>query len=649
MRWMRTAALCAAILAFSSLAFAEATGTWEYRFWNPNQDNRFITGAVGSDKVLLAYGQEKDAQGNSTPVFKRSANGGESWGDVTIPVENAFFNIFTDMVLLNKDDGFAVGASMNMMGQPLAGPMWRIKKGGLEVESLFVEGGPMCFRMDCLDLSHCWATCEKGKIIRTDDGGETWKSAALPAEVTEEMNPGPICFISVTEGWATYYYQEYQEPEQEGEEGTSILHDKGTILHTTDGGATWQALVSGEHLTYSTIQFTSSQIGYLGASDETNGFLMKTTNGGKDWFIQPLPPKFPSQYGDLPLYYIGDVHFFDDDKGWIVASYGSEGSLPANTLKFFYTENGAMRFDEHEATNPDGQVMPGTMHRMVFLNEHLGFAFGEFELVLQYSDGQYEPPVDGDADGDADGGADGDEDVDTGPVYTGGPGEPCPVPGVSETYDYPRCDAGQGSAVCAWKEGEATTAVCTTYCTQPQDCRVISIDACCKPVAYDGGEKRLCLIDPIDCVEYHGQTWHGYAGSLVGEDCNPQAQPVECDPNWGGDGCLAVSDPYCSKACLTDADCAGGFQTDYCCSVDAGETKYCAYGAACHAATDGDVPADGDSAADGDAPPDGDLPADGDGTTNPEQPDGSGSGCGATAGGPLAWLLLAALAARRKR
>jgi photosystem II stability/assembly factor-like uncharacterized protein len=79
----------------------------------------------------------------------------------------------------------------------------------------------------------------------------------------------------------------------------------GTILHTKDGGKTWDHQDSKVNYTLSAIFFVDPQHGWA-VGDE--GTIICTKNGGKTWEKQRSPVSFR----------LMDLYFIDTFKGWIV-------------------------------------------------------------------------------------------------------------------------------------------------------------------------------------------------------------------------------------------------------------------------------------------------------------------------------------------
>ena len=78
-----------------------------------------------------------------------------------------------------------------------------------------------------VDRDHGWMVGKGGAIARTADGGQTWQ--ACPSGVKNDLTG--VAFTSLTEGWASgmALYK-----------GAPHYSVAGCLLHTTDGGLTWQ-------------------------------------------------------------------------------------------------------------------------------------------------------------------------------------------------------------------------------------------------------------------------------------------------------------------------------------------------------------------------------------------------------------------------
>jgi photosystem II stability/assembly factor-like uncharacterized protein len=134
-----------------------------------------------------------------------------------------------------------------------------------------------------------------GTIVRTDDGGKTWRQ--LDAGTGCDFNS--VHFVDAQVGWAvggwpnqTYFH--YPENQKEGE-----------IYRTVDGGETWERLLSGDYReSYRDVFFVDRMHGWVLTSRDG---ILKTNNGGESWEWYPI--------GNLSR--ASSFYFLDKNRGWI--------------------------------------------------------------------------------------------------------------------------------------------------------------------------------------------------------------------------------------------------------------------------------------------------------------------------------------------
>jgi hypothetical protein len=114
------------------------------------------------------------------------------------------------------------------------------------------------------DPDYGWACGYKGYIIRTTDGGQTWRGSSLPFDLQLES----IIFVNKLIGFTS---------------------GQGVIYKTTDGGASWFD-ITPDKLNYPALwgnyfidEFNGMVIGG-GCADQSQRFY-KTTNGGLSWSL----------------------------------------------------------------------------------------------------------------------------------------------------------------------------------------------------------------------------------------------------------------------------------------------------------------------------------------------------------------------------
>ena len=136
--------------------------------------------------------------------------------------------------------------------------------------------------------------------------------------------------------------------------GYAIISNSGTadtsfIIKTTNGGNNWFTLLS-EFKCYYAISFLNNQTGYVGGSDLMGySYLAKTTNNGISWIRQNTP-------GNLGL---NDIAVLNEDTIWIVDRISFDGGI-------FRTTNDGISWLR--------QYQNGGIEKIYMFNGQIGFA-----------------------------------------------------------------------------------------------------------------------------------------------------------------------------------------------------------------------------------------------------------------------------------
>jgi photosystem II stability/assembly factor-like uncharacterized protein len=104
-----------------------------------------------------------------------------------------------------------------------------------------------------------------GTVVRTDDGGKTWKPDLNLRADYSNVNFYAVSFPTPLTGW--------------------IVGSGGTILHTSDGGKSWAQQNSNTTATLTSMSFVSSTTGWVVGSGHT---MLHTTDGGASWASQDV-------------------------------------------------------------------------------------------------------------------------------------------------------------------------------------------------------------------------------------------------------------------------------------------------------------------------------------------------------------------------
>jgi photosystem II stability/assembly factor-like uncharacterized protein len=173
------------------------------------------------------------------------------------------------------------------------------------------------------DDTHGIVVGNSGTIFATDDGGKTW----VLRQNDKKQNFTTEHLVDVqmigNQAWATGF--------------------DGVILHSIDGGVTWEKQTSGTSMDLQSVDFLNPDLGWaVGWS----GTILRTTDGGKNWktihggasvtAIGSTPAGGAAE--DFASYSLSTVYFKDEKNGWACGFAGeligsSDGGLTWVNLK----------------------------------------------------------------------------------------------------------------------------------------------------------------------------------------------------------------------------------------------------------------------------------------------------------------------------
>ena len=218
-----------------------------------------------------------------------------------------------------------------------------------------------------VDPQRGWAANSNGKIIFTDDGGDSWIDQLSDPDVYFRC----LGFVDDKTGWA----------------GT--LTSGKRLFNTNNGGATWTQvnnLPDNQPSAICGISVVSNEVVYASGTNFPNRptGIYKTTDGGKNWTAIDMEP-----WADMLI----DCYFTDENTGWVVGGNIDQDEQQIRDNSFpvvLKTTDGGTTWENKLASISDDLVKGEWGWKIQFLNDRIGFVSLEaFDVgaILKTTDG----------------------------------------------------------------------------------------------------------------------------------------------------------------------------------------------------------------------------------------------------------------------
>jgi len=270
-----------------------------------------------------------ETSSNSTTIYLNSNSKTQSYLAKTAPEEQSATITNLDAVkMLNPNDGWAwgyEGGNFKLIKTNNGGQTWGRIDLPIEPPQFDAENNQGIVSVYFLDGQYGWISWSKSKnssltILRTKDGGQNWEelTASVPNTVAIVNK---IEFVNPKRGWILC-------SSQYGLSGTQKF-----LFSTEDGGESWHNLTANNFLPYAgtltDINFINDTDGWLtvGNPASANVFLLKTTDGGKTWSDKGKSIPIPKEDQNMDAVFV---------EAPIFSPPGNEEGI---LLVSFYTEN----------------------------------------------------------------------------------------------------------------------------------------------------------------------------------------------------------------------------------------------------------------------------------------------------------------------
>jgi photosystem II stability/assembly factor-like uncharacterized protein len=249
--------------------------------WFFNPDLGLLLGEYG------LFNRKGDFDLSERVFLLMSKDRGANWeaGTLRRPPDS----ILLRMSFANDQLGWAVGESGTIQRTIDGGATWTLQD---------AHTRKLLYDVAAIDGNHAWVVGAVGTILRTVDGGRNWDEQS--SGVTEALRA--VHFVDPQRGWA--------------------VGAKGTIISTANGGARWRRQTSGVELNLNDVVLLKAKGGPAEGAMEgpkegwiagDRGLLLHTTDGGATWENVELSARAN----------LSRLFFIAPDCGWVVGTSGS--------------------------------------------------------------------------------------------------------------------------------------------------------------------------------------------------------------------------------------------------------------------------------------------------------------------------------------
>jgi photosystem II stability/assembly factor-like uncharacterized protein len=235
----------------SDIFFLDSLNGWTCTNWDPEFDSAYIV---------------------------RTTNGGSNW---EIQLRHPLS--LTSIQFIDKEIGYSGGGdgSPKFLKTTNGGINWNVMTPSISTNRIV--------DLKFINKDTGWVCSNSafdGGIFKTTNGGVSWQRQTT----VSQLAPVKLFFLNQDTGWA--------------------LSD-GAISKTINGGNTWGFLNSVSGIERD-LFFLNNDTGWVISADGNPNGIIKTTNGGVNWFVQ----KDPAPFGSGPQ----EIHVLYNSKGWISCS-----------------------------------------------------------------------------------------------------------------------------------------------------------------------------------------------------------------------------------------------------------------------------------------------------------------------------------------
>jgi len=319
--------------------WAELTGNVSARFYEIHFTNQFNGWAIGSGDVYM------------------SVDGGATWTEQLQEPPGLSPINYSDVYFTDADHGWVVGVTTGYVPLQLS-IIKHTSDGGQTWVSQDANSWKGLSSVYFTGIEHGCAIGINGNIVTTWSGGNYWDQTCGSYQNPILLD---VFFTDNNHGWVA---------------GGFSYPFISNLSHTADGGKSWNQCDVPFHY-YKAIHFVNQLEGWVAgggfySSEFSNNVVIHTMDGGQTWETQ-----YEGE-GSHDFYTFKDIYFTDTDHGWVVG--GSLNVHPPRNPIFLQTSDGGNTWEDIV------YITENCLNAITFSDDMNGWVVGH-ETILKTVDG----------------------------------------------------------------------------------------------------------------------------------------------------------------------------------------------------------------------------------------------------------------------
>ena len=369
--------------------------TWVERYEGANQ-NHLITNLYSVEDNGIMFATMRTPSTGYTSfnyALLKSVDSGNTWNIINNNIVTCNYVRLTVLDDLNiwatYNESVLTGGTYQLIHY-----IYKSTDGGLSFNKILENNKPNYSDMTFINSNTGFLISrDENKLMKSEDGGETWSEIVLDISITEyyqlhklrfnnklyvglyTSEPTFLSYLLISDDYGLTWEEKLITNIESSINDIEIKDDLNfvaslsirnayfmpTLFKTTDGGNTWTQILNENNkykfTDFNSCIFINDNVGWAVGENKS---LIKTTDGGQTWYFYDLDLEDAN-------YYFTNIHFFNSNNGFIIGT--KDGSYPI-ILK---TNNGGNSWTQQ--TSPINECY---FNDACFINENQVFIIGSY-------------------------------------------------------------------------------------------------------------------------------------------------------------------------------------------------------------------------------------------------------------------------------